>query len=119
MRVHCKMSMRKTAAERLKAVECELGNANSPPKLGGVDASSRKRCGATLLRADGVVPAHRTITSASRKFIRWLRIFQNHPVCAQFWETLMRAATPPNLGGEFRGSPWLHFKTRTPIEPGL
>ena len=33
-----------------------FGNANSPPKLGGVDASSRKRCGATLLRADGVVP---------------------------------------------------------------
>src|SRR5207249_2788302 len=53
--------------------------ANSPLKLGGVDASSRVKMRSHLI-ASGRGGSSEDARSASRKFISWLRIFQNHPV---------------------------------------
>ena len=63
------------------------GFANSPPKLGGVDAHQRKIAKPPLLARPGWFP----------------KPFWNHPVCAvSEWVLLLSgAATPPNLGGEF------------------
>src|ERR1700680_909523 len=61
-------------------------NENSPPESGGV---ARRR----FISRAGVVPKERAQS--------WCFRLVNHPVCAQFWESLMRADTPPNLGGVF------------------
>src|SRR5947208_16815789 len=58
----------------------KIENRNSPPKLGGV---ARRR----FISRDGVVPKPRTTPSARNKVAS--RLF------------IDRAATPPNLGGEF------------------
>src|SRR5262249_32056306 len=43
---------------------------------------------------------------------RWLRGFCYHPVCAPILEIDVRAATPPNLGGEFGVSLRVHDVAR-------
>src|SRR5881227_4120139 len=68
----CSTLSRKTSAKH--------PNRNSPPKLGGV---ARRR----FISRDGVVPKPRTTPSARNKVAS--RLF------------IDRAATPPNLGGEF------------------
>src|SRR5437773_539315 len=88
------------------------GASNSPPKLGGVDASSRKRMRSHLMASgrggskDAKLP-YRYSRSAPTNKERFAEIhkvgsrrLEPPRLRAQFWETLMRAATPPNLGGE-------------------
>jgi hypothetical protein len=71
--------------------ECEAGN--SPPDIGGVDATSRKSCEASFNGADGVVRHDETFRHA------------NHPVCAAAVAShlFLDGAATPMSGGEWRG----------------
>src|SRR5207244_3123517 len=64
---------------------------NSPPRLGGADASGcfiRERRGGRSTMRSHLIDAREALVlnrSTSWISIRWLRIFFNHPVCAQIW----------------------------------
>jgi len=88
------------AKRRHNAVETEgrsygVSRMHSPPCKGGVDATSRKWCEATLFGADGVV-AHKL--GSGNALLRRACV-SDHPVCAEQWtlRDFFLTAHPPLL----------------------
>src|SRR5215510_8254755 len=85
----------------------------SPPDIGGVDATSRRSREASFNGADGVVENG---TSFQERILKHF-VNPDHPVCAAAVAShlfLDGAATPPVSGGEF---PAFDSVEQQPLEP--
>src|SRR5438477_6731873 len=80
------------------------GAPNSPPRLGGVAATSRKCREASIAEADGAVDPVQTKNS----FLGTESTAPSAPNKDAARYLLDGAATPPNLGGEL-GAPYCQF----------
>jgi hypothetical protein len=91
--------------------ECEAGN--SPPEIGGVDATSRRSHEASFAGADGVV---RHGTPSNNEPIPKYFGNPDHPVCAAAVASHLfidGAATPPISKGEWRAQITKYARSQT------